>query len=135
MSYKETVQHPDTQRVISFDMQRIQNLCHGLAVDCGWWHDVDTGEKVERNDGELICLMHSELSEGLEAVRKDLMDDHLPHRKGIEVELADCMIRILDYAGARNLDVGAAMAEKLAYNANRADHKPASRAGNNGKKF
>ena len=79
--------------------------------------------------------MHSELSEAMEAVRKSKMDDHLPHRLGVEVELADAVIRIMDYAGARGLDIGGAMAEKLAYNATRADHTAAARIADGGKRF
>lgn len=110
-------------------------LCHGAAVTAGWWTDPKTGERVERNDGELIALMHSELSEALEGLRKNKQDDHLPHRKSVEVELADCLIRIFDYAGARGLDLSGAVVEKLAYNQQRQDHKLAARAQADGKKF
>jgi NTP pyrophosphatase (non-canonical NTP hydrolase) len=66
-----------------------------------------------------LALIHSEVSEALEAERKDLMDTHLPHRSGLEVELADAMIRILDLAGGLNLDLGGAVEEKLEYNKSR----------------
>lgn len=68
---------------------------------------------------ERIALMHSELSEALEADRKDLMDDKLPHRKGIEVELADCLIRILDCAAVMGMDIHGATMEKLEINKTR----------------
>jgi hypothetical protein len=71
----------------------------------------------------------------MEGYRKGLMDDKLPHRKMIEVELADAVIRCFDLAGALGLDLAGAMAEKLAYNAMRADHKPENRAAEGGKKF
>lgn len=104
-----------------------QNAC--------WWTDLKTGERINRNFGELIALMHSELSEALEADRKNLMDDKLPHRSGVEVELADALIRILDAAGGLGLDIGGAVAEKLEYNAKRADHSKEHRLTENGKKY
>jgi NTP pyrophosphatase (non-canonical NTP hydrolase) len=111
------------------------SICHLAAVEGGWWNDVKTGQPLERNPGELIALMHSELSETLEGVRKNKQDDHLPHRKSEEVELADTLIRIFDYAGGRGLDLGGALEEKLAYNKARADHKPENRAKDGGKTF
>lgn len=57
------------------------------------------------------------------------------HRPGIEVELADAVIRIFDLAGGFNLDLGGAIAEKPAYNANRADHKPENRKLDGGKAY
>lgn len=99
-----------------------------------WWFD-SHGNPLVRNDGEMIALIHSELSEALEGVRKNKMDDHLPHRKSVEVEMADAIIRILDYCGGRGLDIGGALEEKLAYNTTRADHTYEARAKNGGKKF
>jgi hypothetical protein len=63
-----------------------------------WWKDIETGQPIKRNVGELLMLAVSELSEALEGHRKDLMDDKLPHRKMFEVEIADCMIRLFDIA-------------------------------------
>ena len=100
-----------------------------------WWTDLYTGEKLERNVGEMLMLMVSELSEMLEAHRKDLMDDKLPHRKGEEVEAADLLIRLLDYCGGRGLDIGGAYAEKMMYNSAREDHKRESRLAKGGKKY
>ncbi len=65
-----------------------------------WWHDPATGAKLDRNTGEMLMLVVSEIAECMEGERKDLMDDHLPHRKMAEVELADAIIRIADIAGA-----------------------------------
>ena len=104
------------------------------AAAAKWWHDAD-GNRLDRNKGELIALMHSELSEMLEGIRRDTMDDHLPHRKSEEVELADLLIRAFDYAAAYGFDLDATVAEKLAYNAQRADHRHEARTAANGKRF
>lgn len=71
----------------------------------------------------------------MEGERKDLMDDKLPHRRMAEVELADTLIRILDYAAGFGYDIGGAVSEKLAYNATRHDHTYEARATANGKKW
>jgi len=109
-------------------------LAYETSRNAGWYNDPQTGEPIERNFGEVIALMHSELSEALEADRKGLMDDKLPHRDGREVELADCIIRILDTAAALDLDIAGAFIEKNFYNRQRADHKLSNRAAG-GKKY
>lgn len=81
-----------------------------------WWHDPVTGVRLERNEGELIMLTVSEVAEAMEGERKDLMDDHLPHRKMAEVELADAKIRILDlcYGFGYELDESVINSEETA---------------------
>ena len=107
--------------------------CH--AANQTWWHHPSTGRRLDRNKGELLMLVVSEISEAMEGERKNLMDDKLPHRKMAEVELADALIRIFDYAGAYGFDLDGAVAEKRAYNARRADHKPAARLAVGGKQW
>lgn len=100
-----------------------------------WWHDPLTGERLTRNRGEMLALIHSEVSECLEGERKGLMDDHIAHRKMAEVELADIIIRVFDYAAGYGYDIGGAFVDKMRYNAQRADHKPEARIAENGKQF
>lgn len=176
---------------------------HQGNIAAGWWKQeaptMNFGKPVTvpRNIGELLALVHSEISEADEGSIWGKMDDKLPHRLMVEVELADTAIRVLDIlgyyetvgmiddevslapfadwsiwirmmhrlttkalegfrkgdaqkgcgylvnllqiiqaAGKRfELDVGAAIVEKRAYNATRADHKPENRAAVGGKQF
>ena len=108
--------------------------CHDAAVQAGWWHDIN-GKKLERNVGELLCLIHSEISESMEGARKGLMDTHLPHKSMMEVELADAIIRIFDLAESKGFDLGQTIYEKIEYNKSRSDHKIKNRLKEGGKKF
>ena len=114
----------------------LNKLC-GIVHEANrkWWEDLQTGERLDRNVGEMLCLVHSEISEAMEGHRKGLMDDKLPHRPMIEVELADAIIRIFDIAKGLNLDLGGAFVEKMDYNAHRADHQREARLAAGGKKY
>lgn len=114
-------------------LNRLAHVCHEANIS--WWTDIETGNLKDRNVGELLMLCVSELSEAMEGDRKSLPDDKLPHRSMFEVELADCLIRIFDLAGAKGLDLGGAFVEKMAYNATRADHKIEQRKAAGGKKY
>lgn len=91
----------------------VQTKVHNNAKEKGWWDE-------ERNDGEMIALMHSELSEALEALRKgDPFDDKVPTSLSLSVELADVVIRIMDFAEARGLNLPAAIVDKHNFNTTR----------------
>lgn len=102
-----------------------------------WWQNVETGEPIKRNRAELLCLIHSEISEAMEGERKNLMDDKLQHYPMAQVEMVDALIRILDYMGGIHpgADIDAILAEKMAYNAKREDHTHEARNIAGGKQF
>lgn len=129
-TYIEQVQSAVGQQVLKASGDRLQEICHGVAAECGWWE-----ETTERDVPRLLMLCVSELAEAMEGHRKDLPDDKLPHRNMLEVELADCVIRIFDMAGGLGLDVPGALAEKIEFNTRRADHKPENRAKEGGKAY
>lgn len=94
------------------ELQDFINDIHRNARSKGWWDQ-------PRNTGEAIALMHSELSEALEAVRKgNPQDDKVPF-DALTVELADCVIRIFDYCGGNHLPLVEALIAKHEFNKSR----------------
>jgi NTP pyrophosphatase (non-canonical NTP hydrolase) len=66
-----------------------------------------------------LALIVSEISEGIEGLRKDAQDDHLPQYDSLSVELADTLIRILDFCGYYGINIGKITKEKLLFNRSR----------------
>lgn len=145
------MQHDHNTNFIRGGLRGAQDLCHQSSKDSNWWQHLETGLDLIRviNDpqnplekllagalvAQKLCLSHSEISEAMEGYRKGLMDDKLEDYPMITVEIADCIIRLLDLAGALNLDVPEAIIEKLEFNRTRADHKPENRLKDGGKSF
>ena len=80
---------------------------HSNAKNKGFWDG-------ERNDAEMIALMHSELSEALEAIREDKPRGDI--KDNLAAEFADVIIRIADMCGGRNINLAQALVEKIKYN-------------------
>lgn len=148
--------------------------CHAASYNRGWWHDPMTGESLIPSDGDLlvdggpgelvdlerfrvawfpyvvatkIALIHSEVSEMLEAHRRDQDDDKIPFA-GITAEAADIIIRVCDLLGMledhsmpspmgreHDYNLGLAILAKMPFNAMRADHALEKRAEPGQKKY
>jgi len=90
-----------------------QTDVHKTAREHGWWDR-------PRSTGEVLMLMVTELAEAMEAYRVgNPPSEKIPPFTQLEEELADCLIRMLDFAAAEELDIEGALAAKAAYNANR----------------
>jgi len=142
------------------NIPEMQAAIHKTALEHGWWEpqpdhsltkeiptkdnsDIKITPLVQRSFGDLIALMHTELSEALEAYRKCglekwfiyqrepvrhlsqdelhkmMVDEGLAKPEGAFVELADCIIRILDAAGFYGVDMEELILEKMKYNETR----------------
>lgn len=104
-----TLEEVATRNVFAFLAYNI----HETAKEKGWWDN-------PRNDGEMIALMHSELSEMLEGLRHgNPQSEHIPGFCAAEEEAADLVIRLLDMARAREWDIGRAVIAKMKFNETR----------------
>lgn len=134
--------------------------CHAKSYNAGWWLDPVSRqplipEHLNGAESEIreqympyviatkIALIHSEVSEMLEAERCGTMDDKLPEFAGVTVEGADVIIRVCDLLGMLTItsdndpkyDLAAALLTKLSYNTSRVDHTLAARQEPGGKKY
>lgn len=85
------------------DLNKLADAIH--QENLKWWQDLETGEPIQTPMGQKEMLMISEVAEAMEGLRKGLPDDKLPHRDMAEVEAADYVIRVLDFAAAHKATV------------------------------
>jgi len=96
-------------------LNRLAKEIHDWAKSKGFWD-----KHGDRNFGEMIALIHSELSEALEGYRHgNPPDEHCPEHSNVAIELADCLIRILDTAHGLGFDISAAVQAKMEFNETR----------------
>lgn len=155
---KEPIKAPHNNKELALPAGAFTGLCVTIhEFNTQWWLDPRTGQPKDRNVGEMLMLAVSELAEGMEGHRKNLMDTHLPQYEMLDVELVDCIIRCCDLLGARykhRVDnaqrggpddaplnpsavytPGDILYDKCLYNSKRADHRPENRIKPDGKKY
>lgn len=99
------------------EFSRVQRKMYENSRRKGF-HDGDTGSNAEAS--QRLMLTVSELSEALEALRHgNPPDSHIPKFSGMEAELADAVIRIMDLAETLDLRLAQAIVAKAAYNSRR----------------
>lgn len=98
-----------------------QKAIHQYAKDKGWW----LPEKP-RSFGDLCALFHTEISEAFEEHRAGHAlttvyenPDKPGKLEGVPVELADLVIRVLDFCEWAGIDLQEVMARKHAFNLTR----------------
>lgn len=125
---------PEAQNRVEGVLTSLRNVCYQISNDKGF-HSRD--DQVIKNQptpdlaeharlairAMKVALIHSELSEGLEGFRKDF-DQPSDHIGGLgvtqlEEELADAIIRIMDFCGKNNLNIGRAVIMKMDFNTGR----------------
>ena len=93
--------------------QQVRQRVHSVAMHKGWWDK-------PKSFPELLVLLHSEVSEALEYYRNgEANSDHIPEFSGVEEELADVVIRIMDMAEHCGFRVAQAVLAKTKFNATR----------------
>ncbi len=94
----------------SFNMKKLNikqliKLCHKIAREKGFWDS-------ERNVGEMLMLIVTELAEAMEAYRKQ-------DKENFNEEIADTFIRLFDLSGGLKIDVEKEIMKKMNKNKNR----------------
>lgn len=96
-----------------FEWNTLEEAVYDLAVSKGWW-------EKERNKGEALALIHAEVSETLEALRiEDKPSEKAVGFNCVEEELADIIIRVMDFARGFGYDVAGAIEAKFTHNTGR----------------
>ena len=119
---------PEEQAALEQALNNLTTVAHGMSVQNGFWDHLPPDAEprlIKLAYMEKLALSVSELGESIEALRSDAADDKLTHMSGVLVEMADCVIRLLDLSGHMLStgycwdSLGEAIIAKMDYNAGR----------------
>lgn len=107
---------PNEPTAGSNQMNKLADEIHRVACSKGWWDK-------PRSVLEIAALIHSEISEAVEAAREPdnalVWTDAEGKPEGVAVEMVDAMIRILDYLASVHVDIDHILKLKMHYNRSR----------------
>ena len=110
------------------DLNQLTKDIHKTACAKGWWDEniiniPDCPKIIPRSIGDQFSNFHAEISEAWEEYRNGHGMNEIYYKdnkpEGVPIELADCIIRILDTCGAYDIDIKEALRIKMEYNKNR----------------
>ena len=93
------------EKINEMSLGELSKFCHSIAKEKGFWDK-------ERNMGEALMLIVTELAEAMEAYR-------IQDKENFREELADTFIRLLDLCGGYDIDITSEIAKKSEKNKNR----------------
>ena len=105
---------------------------HKTSVDKGWWEYKPQSNATDFSNGHIamkLLLASGELSEAFEEIRAGRKPDEIYYKdsketgtkkpEGVPIEIADCIIRLLDLCEYWHIDIERALAVKMTYNEER----------------
>ncbi len=95
----------ETINIKEKNLQELTELCHQTAKEKGFWDE-------QRNIGEALMLIVTELAEAMEAHR-------VQDQANFKEELADTFIRLFDLCGGLNIDIASEIEKKALRNKQR----------------
>lgn len=110
----------DITSVFEYSFSILQKAAYNYASENGFWPEAGSSEAKKYQLAAKVALIHSEVSELLEAMRhNNPQSEKLSGVTLAEEEMADIIIRVMDLAGSQGWRVAESVVAKMNYNKNR----------------